>query len=300
MQINYESVIDGLEADICEVLQNKARYYRLFEVPKKSGGRRRLAEPLGVLKKLQKILYQEIFYPKSYLIHPCAYAFVPGRSMKACIEKHQKQPLVVRPDIKDFFGSVTKQSVTDSLLHLFGMEQETAKTIADLCVFQDALPQGAVTSPILSNYVCRRLDRHFSDYCSLHSMEYSRYADDLFFSGDFDPNALIAYAARILRENGGFRINFRKVRVMHQHQRQIVLGVLVNHHCRLTKEKRRMLRQSLYYMNKFGLDDFLGRTGWELNSLRGYVSYASYISGEPFLRELEEVIGAGTRSNPSD
>lgn len=286
MEIIYENITEYYEDEIADILSDKKKYYNSFDIQKHSGGKRHISEPIGMLKHIQKQINNEIFYPKRYLIHKCAYAYIPNTNILQCIELHMGKKLVVKMDVKNFFGSITDKLVYDCFNYTFRMEDETAKTITELCTLDGVLPQGAATSPIISNFVCRMLDRRLCNYCEKHNIAYSRYADDMIFSGDFNVKELIGYASWSLRDYYGFRLNYDKLRVMHDYQRQVVLGVLVNQNCRLTKLKRHELRQALYYINKYGVDDYFHFTGTEPERLKGYVSYAIGINDEPFLMEL--------------
>lgn len=290
MEIIYDDIVKYYKDEIDNILKNKSKYYRFFNIPKKNGGSRSISEPLPELKLLQKILYSKIFYPKRYLIHKCAYAYMPNVSISQCIEKHVGKAVVVKIDIKGFFDSITDKHVYDSFRYAFRMDDKTARIITDLCTLNGSLPQGASTSPILSNFVCRILDRRLYNYCLKHDIEYSRYADDMIFSSDFDVSKLIHYASWALRDYYGFKLNYDKLRVMYSYQRQVVLGVLVNQRRRLTKEKRHELRQELYYIKKYGIEDYLRFTGKNLCQMKGYVSYALGISDESFIKELHEVL----------
>lgn len=290
MEIIYENVTEYYEDEIKNILSDKNKYYHSFDILKKNGKKRHISEPLGKLKEIQKVLYSDVFYPKRYLINKCAYAYMPNVNMRECIEKHTEKPIVVKMDIKNFFGSVTDKIVLDSLLYAFRMDEGTARVITELCTLNGVLPQGTPTSPILSNFICRILDRRLYNYCSNHNIEYSRYADDLIFSGDFDVSKLIQYVSWALRDYYGFKLNYDKLHIMRNYQRQVVLGVLVNQKCRLTKKKRNELRQELHYIKKYGIEDYIIFTGKNLNQLKGYVSYALGINDEPFIRELYEAL----------
>lgn len=290
MEIIYDDIVEYYHDEIDRISKNKEKFYQIFDIPKKNGRKRHIAQPLSELKQLQKIFYKEIFYPKSYLIHKCAYAYMPNISMHQCIEKHVGQNIVVKMDVKNFFDSVTYELIVDSFLYAFRMNRRTAEIIADICTLNGHLPQGAVTSPIISNFVCRILDRRLYNYCEKHNIEYSRYADDLIFSGNFDIKALRSYVVWALRDYYGFKLNYSKLKIMRNYQRQVVLGVLVNQNCRLTKEKRHELRQELYYIKKYGIDDYNRFTGKILEQLRGYVNYALEISRETFIEELYELL----------
>lgn len=290
MEIMYDDIISYYKDEIDEVLQNKHEFYHTFEIPKKSGGKHRISEPKLKLKRLQEILKTEFFYPRKYLIHKCAHAYIPGILMQDCIEKHAGKKLVVKMDIKNFFGSITDKLVFESMKHTFRMDDDTADTVTQLCTLDGALPQGAVTSPILSNFVCRMLDKRLYSFCSKNGIEYSRYADDLIFSGDFDAKELIGYTSWALREYYNFKLNFDKLRVLHNYQRQVVLGVQVNNECRLTKEKRKELRQMLYYMKKYGVESCMHRMDIDMQQLKGYLNYARSIKDEAVINDIYKMI----------
>jgi len=107
MEIIYDDIVEYYHDEIDRISKNKEKFYQIFDIPKKNGRKRHIAQPLSELKQLQKIFYKEIFYPKSYLIHKCAYAYMPNISMHQCIEKHVGQNIVVKMDVKNFFDSVT-------------------------------------------------------------------------------------------------------------------------------------------------------------------------------------------------
>jgi len=290
MEIIYDDIISYYKDEIDEILKNKHKFYRTFDIPKKNGGKRRISEPSWRLKRLHEILNHEIFYPKKYLIHKCAYAYIPRVSMFDCIEKHTGKKIVVKLDIKNFFGSITDRLVFDSMKHTFRMDDKTARIVTELCTLDGVLPQGTSTSPIISNYVCRMLDKRIYDYCEKKGIEYSRYADDMIFSGDFDAKDLISHVMYSLRNYYGFKLNFDKIRILHDYQRQVVLGVQVNNECRLTKEKRKELRQILHYMKKYGVESCIRQKGMSLQQFKGYLNYAQSINDEKVINELNDCI----------
>lgn len=285
----YSDIIELYRYEISCILTDKRNFYRIFYIPSHSG-KRRICEPLGELKAIHSSLLNNIFYPKSYLLHKCAYAYIPGSKLSDCAVQHTGKKIVMKADIKDFFGSVTFKHVKDSLMYAMRMDEKTADTIARLCTLNNSLPQGAATSPFLSNLVCRKLDRRLYTYTSERGISYTRYADDLIFSGDFDTNQLMRYLKWALSEYYCFRLNYEKLKIMPAHKRQTALGLLLNDHCRLTKEKRAELRQLCYYIKKFGAEDALARSGKTTASLRGYICFAQQFCNEPCLNELSMLL----------
>lgn len=153
--------------------------------------------------------------------------------------------------------------------------------LAHLCCLDYVLPQGAPTSPYLSNLRMISIDNEIKDFITSKGIRYTRYADDLTFSGDFDPHLLIKTISRIVY-NGSFQINKQKTRVARNNTRQEVTGIVVNSHMQISKEKRRKIRQQLYYINKFGLDSHLSHIGETrshyLNHLIGIINFALFVN----------------------
>lgn len=285
MENIYSDIIELYRYEISCILNNKSNFYRIFYIPSHSG-KRRICEPLGELKLIQYSLLNNIFYPKSYLLHKSAFAYIPQSRISDCLALHIGKKLVMKADIKDFFGSITFAHVKDSFMYAMRMDEHTADIIAELCTLNKLLPQGAVTSPFLSNLVCRKLDRRLYTYTAEHGISYTRYADDMIFSGDFNSTELIRYLKWALSNYYSFKINYSKLKIMPMHKRQTALGLLLNGRCRLTKEKRSELRQLCYYIKKFGAKDALNHSGTTAASLRGYICFAEQFCNEPCLNEL--------------
>lgn len=285
MENIYSDIIELYRYEISCILNNKSNFYRIFYIPSHSG-KRCICEPLGELKLIQYSLLNNIFYPKSYLLHKSAFAYIPQSRISDCLALHTGKKLVMKADIKDFFGSITFAHVKDSFMYAMRMDEHTADIIAELCTLNKLLPQGAVTSPFLSNLVCRKLDRRLYTYTAEHGISYTRYADDMIFSGDFNSTELIRYLKWALSNYYSFKINYSKLKIMPMHKRQTALGLLLNDRCRLTKEKRSELRQLCYYIKKFGAKDALNHSGTTAASLRGYICFAEQFCNEPCLNEL--------------
>lgn len=285
----YSDIIDLYRYEISCILTDKCNFYRIFYIPSHSG-KRRICEPLGELRAIQSALLNNIFYPKSHLLHKSAFAYIPGKRVSDCASLHTGKRLVMKADIKDFFGSVTSSQVKDSFMYALRMEEQNADILAQLCTLNGSLPQGAVTSPFISNLVCRKLDRRLYTYASERGIAYSRYADDMIFSGDLNADELIRYLKWALSDYYCFRLNYSKLKLMPSHTRQTALGLLLNDRCRLTKENRSVLRQTCYYMKKYGTQDALMRRGISAESLRGYICFARQFCSEPCLNELSRLL----------
>ena len=234
------------------------RYYRIFNISKASGGMRQIEEPLPSLKEIQDWILRNILdhlSPSKY-----AKAYRKGFSLMDNARFHRGQSVLLKMDIKDFFPSVTYKKVF-GVFRRCGYTIDVSTMLAKLCCIHDRLPQGSPASPAISNLVMKRVDARLGGYCRARSIRYTRYADDLAFSGSFKPSPLIHFTSTVLQDDG-YRPNKRKTRVLLPHQRQMVTGVVVNNRkARVPRETRRDLRKILHYMEQFGVDDHLEHIG---------------------------------------
>jgi len=269
------------------------RHYRYKWVPKRSGGVRLLEQPKPRLRAIQRRVLHEILDRAPP--HDAAHAFRAGRSVVTCAARHAGRYVVIRFDLADFFASIRIERV-NAIFHGLGYPDEAARTLAGLCtnwapakVIADLpharrlqlayphLPQGAPTSPALANLAAFPLDVRLSALARSMSASYTRYADDLFFSGD----AALARAADRLHAlvgaialEEGFELNYRKTRVMRQGVRQRVTSIVVNAHPnvdrpafdRLKAILTNCIRHSPASQNRDGVADFrahlAGRVAW--------------------------------------
>ena len=260
--------------------------YHPVILQKKNGGMRILQVPDERLKRLQRKLLAYLEYAE---ISPCAAAYVKGRSLVDHARVHQERNVLVKLDLEDFFGSIhfskVFAAVDDTLKRspVFSMDhsRNISWFIAKACTLEGVLPQGAPTSPVLSNMVFLPLDNIIHDYCSLRGIGYTRYSDDLFFSGDFQPAELIRFIRRLLLKNG-YLLNENKIVVAGRGRKKQVTGIVVNQHPQVDRNYRREIRQSIYYIGKYGLEEHLIKRG-----LIQADSDKTYQMG----RELQRLIG---------
>ena len=256
--IGHLSLLVGYKVDFLVAASTYPRaYYRNFRIKKKSGASRVISEPLPSLKAIQTWILENIL--EKFEVSLYAKAYVKGRSIKENARFHRNQNNVLTIDIKNFFGSVTKVRII-SFFSSLGYSRQVALLLARLCCKNSRLPQGAPTSPTLSNIVLIAFDEKLFKICSLNKVRFTRYADDITFSYE-DKNLtgpLIEYARELLKGEG-LVLNRDKTRLMERHQRQEVTGVIVNKKLQVPIEIRKDLRQIFYYINKFGLDSHIER-----------------------------------------
>lgn len=242
-------------AYVLGVCNSAGHFYRSFTIPKHSGGTRRIDEPLPSLKEIHHWILEEILEK----VEPSRFAkaFCRGKSIKDNARFHRGQRFVLCLDIEGFFPKVRFRKVYRVYRQL-GYTKPVAVALSNLCLLQGSLPQGAPTSPALSNLVCRRVDARISSLCLKRGLRFTRYADDITISGDFNVGSLINFVTRVLAEDG-FQVNQRKTRVLKRNQRQQVTGVVVNDKLQVPRHFRAELRQHVYYIERYGLASHMER-----------------------------------------
>ncbi|MGG4345858.1 retron St85 family RNA-directed DNA polymerase [Paenibacillus lautus] len=254
---NHFSQLVGYHQNyIMKVSNSQRSFYREFKIPKKNKNEYRyIHEPLPNLKVIQRWILDEILNN----LTPSAFtkAFRTGYSIKDNAKYHRKQEKVLTIDIKDYFKSIDYDKVF-SYFRSLGYSKQVAVILSKICTLDDELPQGAPTSPMLSNLITLRLDHRISRFASKHGIRYTRYADDLTLSGQFNEGFVINFLRNVLLSEG-FLINEKKTRVRKQNQQQEVTGIVVNEKLQASKKYRRELRQSMYYIKRYGFDNHVSR-----------------------------------------
>lgn len=160
-------------------------------------------------------------------LHEAAHGFVPGRSCKTNAIVHRQKQVVCNLDIKDFFNSVRYDRML-VILQALGVPSWVLYWLP-VCFYDNGLATGASTSPVLSNIYMKQLDEVFSAYAEKRNLSYTRYADDMTFSGDILDKGkdLIAFVRGALSPYG-LKLNLKKIKLMPYYQKQVVTGILVN------------------------------------------------------------------------
>jgi retron-type reverse transcriptase len=204
--------------------------------------KRWIEAPSPALKRIQRRLLSKLLYQLQAT--DFAHGFVPGRSIVSNAQCHVGRDWLVTLDLKDFFPSVTAAMIEPELASLIPRRSQREQLV-QLVTRRGHLPQGAPTSPHLANLVARRLDQRLVELSERLGWTYTRYADDLSFSGDTDPGELLPRVEAIVLDEQ-FRLARQKTRVRSRHQRQVVTGLVVNDRVRLPKPQRRRLRAMLH------------------------------------------------------
>lgn len=251
-------------------------FYKRHVIPKKNKKLRILDEPLPNLKEIQYWILNNIL--NKIKISRYAKAYTSGRNIKDHVKYHKSQKMVLTLDIKDFFTNITSEHINSFFIQL-GYSNYVANLLTKLCCLNNSLPQGAPTSPILSNIIMKPFDEVISTFCKNSNLRYSRYADDLAFSSDkIDVNELTTLINSNLNIIG-LKLNESKTMLMSNNQRQIISGIITNSKIQVPREKRDELRQAIYYIEKFGLENHLSRIQIsKANYIRHLLGLANYVS----------------------
>jgi RNA-directed DNA polymerase len=286
-------------------------HYVRFSVPKKSGGTRELAAPHADMAKAQRWILQNILALVPLV--GVAHGFVPGRSTLTNARSHIGKDVVINADLKDFFPSITFPRVKGIFQHL-GYSPAVSTILALLCtesprcaVTYDgqlfhvatgprALPQGACTSPALSNICARSMDHRFVALATTHGWTYTRYADDLTLSAKGDAankTGLLLSRLHDIVEDEHFIVNAAKTRIQRRNSQQSVTGVVVNDGAAAPRKLRKRMRAILHQAQKTGLalQNRHGHDHFE-GYVQGMISYISMLNpkqGEALKRDLRKL-----------
>jgi len=286
-------------------------HYIRFQVPKKSGGMRELSAPHRDLAGAQQWILINVL--EKIPSHAAAHGFVPGRGTMSNAVPHVGRAAVINLDLKDFFPSITFPRVKGIFQEL-GFSPAVATILALLCtecprrkveyggrLFHVAtgprgLPQGACTSPALSNLLARRLDARLNGLANKLGFTYTRYADDLTFSGSHESAAKTGYLLARVRHivaDENLTMNEAKTRVQRPNSRQTVTGIVVNKHPNVSRRTTKRLRAILHQAGKNGLaaqnrhnrDNFVD---W-LGGMIAYVQMVNPVKGRRLREQFTKV-----------
>lgn len=267
------SLLIGISyVDLKRIIGKRDIMYHFYQISKKNGGKREISVPHAQLKFIQKWIKTRILdrldFPEN------AHGYIKKKSILTNALNHTGNEAILNIDLKKFFDSISEFRV----YHLFktlGYHTNLSVDLAKLCTSQisDAyfntftddekelfesfydnsigvLPQGACTSPAISNLICNRLDRRFSAYAKNNAINYSRYSDDITFSGDLDNLPSFNLIKKIVEEEK-FHVNMDKVKLRTNGQRRQVTGLIVDNSVRVPKAFKKTIYRHLYFCEKF-------------------------------------------------
>jgi retron-type reverse transcriptase len=276
---------------------SRINHYRRFSLAKKNGGERLISAPMPRMKRAQYWILENIL--NRVTLHNAAHGFVTGRSILSNALPHVNQAIVVNLDMENFFPTVNYRRVK-GLFRQLGYAEQLATELALLTtepevtqvaldgetwfVQEDVrfLPQGAPTSPAISNIICRRLDSRLQAMAQKLGFVYTRYADDMTFSSA-QPTASVQqllWRCKQIVQDEGFKIHPEKTRVMRKPQKQEVTGIVVNEKPSVDRKTLKRFRALLFQIAKDGVDGKRWGSGELMASLEGYANFVAMVAPE--------------------
>ncbi|OOV25060.1 hypothetical protein BXU11_16040 [Flavobacterium sp. LM5] len=257
---------------IINLIRDRDALYHTYKIRKKSGGYRWIMSPQNDLKNIQNWIKTNIL--EKVEIHESANGFTKDKSIITNANEHIGKEIVLNIDLYRFFDTITEKRVY-GLFKMLGYTEKLSYDLARLmCVNapkkywkeikkenklnkkiiklkSPVLPQGAPTSPIISNLLAKNLDISIFEYCNKSNLSYTRYADDMTISGDKKDLPNLKLIKGIIRKNG-FTVNIKKIKYISNHKKQTVTGITVNNGLFVDKKILKEVNQELYYCIKFG------------------------------------------------
>lgn len=279
----FNNIIKVTEEELDITLNEKEKVYsNNYEIPKKNGKRRIYAlDKKTSLYKIQKEITKNLF--NNIMLTDCCYGFKKGCNYVDFLEPHiwfYEEKFYLRLDITNFFESINMELLYDALEYYVEESEELdlqqKKKIIDyimaIVTYKDKIVQGAITSPVISNIVFRRLDIRIERYCRCFNIEYTRYADDLLFSSTNNRINSRKFLERIqeILSNKGFKLNYSKIR---RAKKEISLnGYVVGENIRLSRSKVEDISRILFFFENYKMDenvDYISELNKKLNNELG-------------------------------
>lgn len=250
------------------------KYYNSFTIKKKSGKDRNILSPYTELKKIQFNILNDLLYDKR--ISEYAKAYVKNISLIDNVKIHRGYKYILKLDISNFFENISYVDVYN-IFKEYGFSNGLCGVLAHLTTYDEYLPQGAPTSPYLSNLVMRKFDYIIGKWCKKHDINYTRYSDDMTFSMN-DYNKELIRFVRVNLYKYGLELNNEKICLINNSSQQKITGIVVNNKIQVDSKYRKTIRQEVYYINKYGIDEHIKRINIEdkkkyLDSLFGRIQF---------------------------
>lgn len=248
--------------DLKNIINNSDKLYYNFSISKKSGGKRIISMPNKELLIVQKKIQEKIL--DNVIIHKNAFGFVKNKSIIDNAKMHLNKEMILNMDLKDFFPSIHRGRVFYIFKNICNYDNNTSYCLTKLTTYKNSIPQGAPTSPVISNIVAFMLDVRLSKIADKFNINYTRYADDITFSGNKENiNKSLLKIVNDIIEECGFNVNQKKTRFASYAGRQEVTGLIVNNkEISVPSDYIKKIRQELYYVKKYGLKGHREKVGF--------------------------------------
>lgn len=300
------SLLMGIEEGHFNTVLNKRQsYYKHFRIKKRRGGFRYISAPKNDLLNYQYWIKEFILDNLSFPDYLTSYR--KGISIAQNAFPHQGKELIIKFDLKDFFDHITQDKVF-GMFKILGFNESVAIDLARICCVESVqrygksyrknavIPQGAPTSPTISNFLASRMDIRLNGYALKNGFSYTRYADDLTFSGPVSKKLKKSVIENIIKKEG-FLVNNKKTTYVTSSNNQLVTGINVNHHACVPKKFRKNIHTHLHNCLRFGpyanlerlhSSDKINYNGWLLGNIH-YISTHHLVEGKKMLKKFEKI-----------
>lgn len=208
-----------------KMLNSTNKFYREFSIPKRRGGVRIISTAYPSLQSCQKWIKKNIL--DTIKVHDCSYSYTKNKSIVDNANVHVNHPVLYKLDLEDFFKNIPIKRVVSVFRHC-GYNHKVSYYLAKLCTLNGSLPQGACTSPQLSNIICKRLDNRLNSFAQKHRLVYSRYADDICLSGKFI-GGFIRMVVNEIIQSERFQVNKLKEKlIIGNDKKKVITGLTVS------------------------------------------------------------------------
>lgn len=258
-------------------------HYRKKEIEKKDGSVRNILVPDNNLKNIQRLILKN--HLEKIEISSYATAYHKGSKLTDNAFPHLCKKVILKMDITDFFGSISEDSVYLNAFNGNYFPANIGKLLTSLCCYNGSIVQGTPTAPAIANIVMTRFDKIIGQWCNDREISYTRYCDDMTFSGDFCKDIVINKVTKLLNSMNLYP-NEKKTILIPRNKNQTVTGITVNEKIQVPGEYRRQTRKEIYYCKKFGVESHLRHCGLEnkyskesyLNHINGKINYVLMIN----------------------
>lgn len=276
---------------------SKKSHYHVFEIPKKSGGKRKISAPKPQLRHFQHWILENILnkIPVGEVVH----GFTIKKSIVTNAESHLKKDIIINIDLQDFFPSISYKRVK-GLFSKLGYSEQLSTIFALVCtqahteevLLDDVkyfvhkgerfLPQGSPASPAISNIIAYKLDKRLQGLAAKYGFTYTRYADDLTFSAGQDNeqniNKLLYFVKQVISAED-FTIHPDKLHIMRRKHQQKVTGIVVNEKLNVERKKLRKFRALLHNIEVNGWQNQTwGKAFHLINAVEGYINFVNMVN----------------------
>lgn len=281
-EIEHLSYLVGIKLDVLEKMTySSENFYRKFSIKKNNSEKRTISVPYPSLLSVQKWIKDNIL--KNIKVHGSAHGYVANHSIVSYASPHLNKKAFLKVDLKDFFPTIKINRIITLFVSL-GYSFNVSLTLAKLCTLNDELPQGAPTSPVLSNAISQLMDERLTKLALSNKLIYTRYSDDMAFSGDYISYKFKEKAFEVI-SSCGFIVNREKSYLSYKKNKRVLVGLnILDNSLKLPKKVKSQLKKEVYFIEKFGIFSHMSNQKIKqvnyIESLYGRLQYWKYIESE--------------------